>query len=259
MRKVKAAVLILAFLFLESQEGSALLLDMACGRSYSGTRTDRLVNPWMVSLIVNGEVKCRGSLIKSRFVLTAAHCVFTDEMHVHFGTTFSLDRRNPGEYCRLDPNCVRVDKKIVHSQFNNQTQQNDIAILRMQHAVQYSDIVRPICLLINGTWPAVDRFHSTGWSTTEARYRIIERIDRLNCSSKFNRQVDESQICVRSNACLGDSGSPMSARILHMGRYRTFQLGFIIYGLNSCAGLNVYTNVTYYMDWILNVLDNWWA
>ncbi|XP_039226420.1 serine protease grass [Drosophila yakuba] len=159
MRKVIAAVLILAFLCLESQEGSALLLDRACGRS----------------------------------------------------TAYLLD------------------------------------------------IVRPICLLINGTGPAVDRFHITDWGTTEARYRIIERIDRQNCSSKFNRQVDESQICVRSNACLGDSGSPMSARTLHMGRYRTFQLGFIIYGLNSCAGLNVYTNVTYYMDWILNVLDNWSA
>ncbi|XP_043659699.1 serine protease grass [Drosophila teissieri] len=276
MGKVIAAVLILGFLFLGSQEGSASLLDTECGmrglrhilKMHDGTENDRQANPWMVSLIVNGEVKCSGSLINDRIVLTAAHCVFNDEMHVHFGTTFSFDRRNPGvlqESCRADANCVRVDKKIVPSQFRErQHLQYDIALLRMQHAVQYSDVVRPICLLKNE--PAVARFHITSWGKTEEGYPLIprvlvtddvKRIDRQLCSRKFQWPVDESQICVRSktsNACRGDSGGPMSAEILHMGRYRTFQFGIISYGLGSCAGLNVCTNVTHYMDWIVSVL-----
>ncbi|EDV46740.1 serine protease grass [Drosophila erecta] len=279
MRKDIAAVLILTTLFLGSRRGSAFLLDMDCGRSlptrltpniYSGNRTDILANPWMVSVIVKGEAKCSGSLINHRFVLTAAHCVFNDQMQVHLGEFDPLNPGDCGAGARI-PNayCVRVDKKIVHAQFiQTQTQQYDIGLLRMQHAVRYSDTVRPICLVINESVAAIDRFQITGWGTTEEgnpifsrflKNTVVERIDRGRCSSKFQEQVDESQICVgswMSDTCRGDSGGPMSADILYSGRYRTIQFGIISFGLSSCAGLTVCTNVAQYMDWIWDVLNS---
>ncbi|EDX16720.1 serine protease grass [Drosophila simulans] len=279
MKKVIAALLILwASLFLGSREGSAFLLDAECGRSlrtrptwrsYIGSRTDALANPWIVSVIVKGEAKCSGSLINHRFVLTAAHCVFREAMQVHLG---EFDAWNPGQDCSSgarSPNayCVRVDKKIVPTGFGEtQAQRYDIGLLRMQHAVQYSGFVRPICLLINEPVAAIDRFQMTVWGTTAEGHRSIprvlkhavgERIDRGRCSLKFQQPVDESQICARTetnDACRGDSGGPISAEILYGGRYRTFQFGIISFGLSSCAGLSVCTNVTHYVDWIWDAL-----
>nr|AEO11981.1 CG14227-PB [Drosophila melanogaster]AEO11986.1 CG14227-PB [Drosophila melanogaster]AEO11989.1 CG14227-PB [Drosophila melanogaster]AEO11990.1 CG14227-PB [Drosophila melanogaster]AEO11991.1 CG14227-PB [Drosophila melanogaster] len=283
MKKVIAALLILfASLFLGSREGSAFLLDAECGRSlptnakltwwnYFDSSTDIQANPWIVSVIVNGKAKCSGSLINHRFVLTAAHCVFREAMQVHLG---DFDAWNPGQNCssgaRLsNAYCVRIDKKIVHAGFGKiQAQQYDIGLLRMQHAVQYSDFVRPICLLINEPVAAIDRFQLTVWGTTAEGFRSIprvlkhsvgDRIDRELCTLKFQQQVDESQICVHtetSHACKGDSGGPFSAKILYGGTYRTFQFGIIIFGLSSCAGLSVCTNVTFYMDWIWDALVN---
>ena len=58
--------------------------DVPCGQGNIGTRTARLIGgqnaiphefPWMVSISRKGGHFCGGTILNSRFVLTAAHCL----------------------------------------------------------------------------------------------------------------------------------------------------------------------------------------
>lgn len=44
-----------------------------------GVDAGELKNPWMALIKTNDEFICGGSVITNKFVLTAAHCMCTDE------------------------------------------------------------------------------------------------------------------------------------------------------------------------------------
>ncbi|EDX08362.1 GD25054 [Drosophila simulans] len=115
------------------------LLDSSCGTTRAGliplvtggASAAPFSNPWMVKVI--GAKLCGGSLITSRFVLTAAHCIVTTHMRVRLGDYYT---RFPGTICSPS-GCVptayelAVDTKIVHADFNAYLD-NDIGLLRME-------------------------------------------------------------------------------------------------------------------------------
>lgn len=78
-----------------------------------------------------------------------------------------------GAFSPSDPDAVSlsVDRNISHPSFNpaDGTLLNDIALLRLASPVQFTDIVRPICL------PDIDFYsydvcYATGWGQTSAAH-----------------------------------------------------------------------------------------
>ncbi|EDW92318.2 coagulation factor IX [Drosophila yakuba] len=274
MKFIATGLALLAYsIHLAEGGGFGQLLDPDCGtteegitdRIAGGKNADPLSNPWMV--YVMGKVKCGGSLITSRFVLTAAHCIVDSYMSVRLGEYDTQNQRkdcNRG-VCVLRAYTVEVDLKFIHSDYRD-VYKYDIALLRMKTAVQYSDYVRPICFLVNGHLEESTAFNITGWGNTNNNHTsqtlqtaMVYNVKLDFCSKKFTREVDESQICASNryeDACLGDSGGPLSARIARDGRSLTFQYGIISFGSEKCNSHTVYTNVTYYREWILSTIES---
>nr|XP_044250895.1 serine protease grass-like [Drosophila takahashii] len=147
----------------------------------------------------------------------------------------------------------------------------DIALLRMTHSVQFTDYIRPICLLINE--PVVGHFNDfkvTGWGQTDWRdssngSRILQTAtvihrNRSECSELIGINLDAYEICAgnsTSDSCKGDGGSPLSAELKYGPTSRVFQFGIVSYGTTFCQGPSVYTNVTHQMNWIKDtILEN---
>uniref|UniRef100_A0A8C2W6B5 Peptidase S1 domain-containing protein n=2 Tax=Chinchilla lanigera TaxID=34839 RepID=A0A8C2W6B5_CHILA len=103
--------------------------------------------PWMVSVRANDTHVCAGTLIASRWVLAVAHCVTQHD------TNYTVRAGSPW-IDRLTPTStdVQVLQVIVNPRYHPQRywswlgQADNIGLLKLQHALNYSKYVWPICL-----------------------------------------------------------------------------------------------------------------
>ncbi|XP_017072859.1 chymotrypsin-like protease CTRL-1 [Drosophila eugracilis] len=243
-------------------------------RIINGKAADLFSNPWMVIIIERGMMRCGGSLITPRFVLTAAHCRSETKRKLtvrlgEYDVNQAFDCSRLG--CIPRPKEINVTNAFVYRNFVN-FHRNDIALFKLETAVQYGDYIRPICLFV-GDAPRtaellknIRHFNSTGWGRTQQRTNspILQQItlthyDLSYCSSFFGRLMDNSKICVgsaTSSTCNGDSGGPLTAR-LQFGKDKLVVLfGVVSYGAAHCHGPTIYTSVVPYADWIESVVRN---
>lgn len=173
-----------------------------------------------------------GILISSCWVLSAAHC-FQERypphhLKVFLGRTYRLV---PGE----EEQTFEVEKYIIHKEFDDDTYDNDIALLHLKSdsltCARESASVRTICLpdaslqLPDWTECELSGYGKHESSSPFFSERLKEAHVRLYPSSRctsqhlFNRTVTNNMLCAgdtRSggdhtnlhDACQGDSGGP---------------------------------------------------
>ncbi|XP_016946466.1 spaetzle-processing enzyme-like [Drosophila biarmipes] len=261
-------------LFVGTKGGSAFLLDSDCGTSNPDHAPTIGIyeNPWMVKVLNKTYgFEFGGTLITSRFVLTAAHCISLEEMYVHLGD-FLVEEPGPDCFsglCVPRQYVISVDMKIVHSAFDVGQKSSNIGLLRMKSGVVYSDYVRPICLLVDEHLPPGSSFNSTGWGHDLSANNqsgeillkaILYNTNRSHCTLKYGKHADQSEICVGSNTvdtCKWRLGNLLSAEFAYGGKTLNFQIGLASYGSSKCStsgALLVYTNVTHYTPWIVDTI-----
>lgn len=253
-------------------------LDNAAPRIFGGDETEKDQFRWTVALDYNTPnikgVHCGGSLINTKYVITAAHCVAhvkVEELKLRLGEWDLENNPDCDEYDDCNPDVViaTISKIIIHPQYGKH--RNDIALLRLTEALpdNYTAHILPICLPLSTKFRH-DLFpnayvSAVGWRTTESelRSKLKMSVELVTTSLEectedlrdIDVQLNEMHICARfsqdqiRDTCYGDLGGPL--QIQQNGNY--YLIGVMSFG-PPCGRTSlpaVYTRITFYMDWIL--------
>lgn len=228
-------------------------------RIVGGQETEVNQYPWMALLLYSGRFYCGATLINDRYVLTAAHCVNgfnADRISVRL---LEHDRNTGAEAQSFDRKVLRV---VKHAGYSSATYNNDIALLRLESAVDFGATLRPVCLPTMGKSFTGSDGIVTGWGATQEHGDIATNLQEVHVPIMSNRdcrqtgygasRITDNMLCAGvkeggRDSCQGDSGGP-----LHVNNGTHQIVGVVSWG-EGCAKPNypgVYTRVNRYGTWI---------
>ncbi|CAF3846925.1 unnamed protein product [Rotaria magnacalcarata] len=215
-------------------------------------------HPWQVLLYNRGQF-CGASVLNRNWIITAAHCV-NGTKSKHLLVEFGIHDRY-----RIEPSRIaRTIKKVYPAYSGKSTRwMHDIALLQLYEPLVFNPFIRPICLsAAQDTVKQGERTLITGWGSTQGtgNFRYLHEVQvpiQSNDQCGLQGIRRETTLCAglcensTCDSCQGDSGGPMV--LLRHGRWHL--VGLISWGF-SCAGLGVYTKVSYYSEWILKTIHD---
>ncbi|XP_075703430.1 serine protease 55-like isoform X2 [Rhinoderma darwinii] len=217
--------------------------------------------PWMVSLQMDEDNFCGGSIISHWWILTASHClldVSVKKLQVLVGHTelkYATDR-------------VNVEKIIMHPQYSKTSGNNDIALLLLSFSLRFNKLIVPICLPSGRAYQPGDwkTCYVTGWGTTISGRMyfptVLKKVKILlysiNQCQDWMGSLTDNMLCAGiseggKDACQGDSGGPLVCRFFNTKTW--YQIGVVSWG-RGCGEPRkpgIYVVVSNYIEWIRNV------
>ncbi|XP_040195342.1 mast cell protease 1A-like isoform X2 [Rana temporaria] len=249
MRTVLSLLLIAAFL--------QTCLNV-CSGIIGGREAKPHSRPYMA--IVHSGKFCGGILIKDDWILTAAHCILTENK-----TTVTLGAHYGDQGSHLQ--IIDVKRSITHEHFNWTNYHNDIQLLQLANKAKLGKYVNYTVLpktyedVADGTV-----CETAGWGKTEHSRpadKLMEVnvtiLDRKQCSRKWKKyQITNEMLCTivgpeRKDVRKEDAGGPLICN----GVLR----GITSFGVFSCDQIgdaSFFSRLTEdYLCWIYKVVSKW--
>jgi len=240
-----------------------------CGVSSVGEKQGRVVGgqearpnefPFIVTLETgSGFVFCGGSILNSRWIITAAHCVVFNPPSAVFVRVGQHDIRSNAGTTRY-----AIEDILINGWIFNPDQ--DIALLRTTQPIQFNNNVQPVCPPPEPVGSYVgESSYTIGWGNLQnggpaaqtLQYIIMPIVTNQYCAQQTTgfglRAPTSKEICAGETPnptngvgpCNGDSGGPLALN--RNGRYHL--VGIVSWGYN-CIAPGVYGRVSEFMDWI---------
>ncbi|CAF0863992.1 unnamed protein product [Brachionus calyciflorus] len=257
--------------------------------------------------LVMGTGNCGGTLINRKTVLTTASCIkktFTAivknqtrtipvELNSYHANIESMYSVFVGVYNQISyminigqAKHVHVEKIIKHEQYDENTDDNDIAIIRLKERLELNEMVQLSCLPNkNENIDSYPNRHQLAWgagwgssfsggkggsgqsyfgSRPLKSYRLDiynnsmclpvakQSLDQLNNDVFCAGEVNVSLTGGKRGNCHGDYGSSLYVRENVTGVEKFVTAGLLSYneGCNIPYSPGLYTNVVRYLDWI---------
>ena len=254
-------------------------------RIVGGGRTNVREFPWIVSLQVQGTHVCGGSVILSRWILTAAHCTNVYDKPEDWSVLGGVSNSRDYSYIAQQ---TGISKIIQHTYFDPQTYDNDISLLYTNSKLRYDDRMQPVCV----PHPVHHKFTTAEMdpSDTEIDCYVagfgtiwaggppsgsllavsVPQVKNPTCNKWFydstggeaNGWITDTMICAgyeegRLDACQGDSGGPLSCilRTDSEDEHKDniwYIPGAVSWGMDCAKAKQpgVYTKIAKYYSWV---------
>ncbi|CAG7722094.1 unnamed protein product [Allacma fusca] len=233
--------------------------------------------PWIVSLKYKwDEHFCGGVIINRRYVLTAAHCfnqeaagsVKREYLEAVVGAT-NFETENPA----LTFGFERVS---IHPGYQSRDSSNDLALVRLDAEIPWSDTIRPACFADKYFRPEGSVGVVAGWGETEEGSQMtpsemnkakVPIIKNSQCDEWFSRanikwSPKDTQMCAGyceggPDSCKGDSGGPLMVQLENTeskNSVHSVVVGVVAAG-KGCGRRRlpgVYTRISHFVQWIHN-------
>merc|ERR1711962_1306577 len=245
-------------------------------RIINGQQADKNEWPWMASLrahVQKGHYKCGVSVIGSRWLITAAHCLANKDgsvtyedkdIKIYLGAhkTFPTQADNYETYS--------VEKFLVHEGWNtNGSYDNDIAVIKVSKKIDISQHT-PVCLPGGNEDFTGSKAMATGWGTNSYHFfnysalpqspDVLQEVSLTigGPSICTERPSGQGFLCADNSGaalCRGDSGGPLTVkdrkgRHTLVGVTSFIQMLKTVAGSKVCVGPGYFADVSFYRDWI---------
>lgn len=227
------------------------------GKIVGGKPTTIEAHPHQISLRLEGEHICGGSIISPTRILTAAHCVHPGAPPEIYSVLAGTANRTGGSGGQLRA----ITLFARHPDYDANTKVNDVAILQLEDPLIFSSNIRAIALPPQGEPTAEGaNVNVTGWGYLEwgsedlpiiLQVVAVPVVSNERCNVAYRGRITSEMLCAGfaeggRDSCDGDSGGPLVYEgVLH---------GVVSWGI-GCALPNipgVYARVSHFTNWIRN-------
>merc|ERR1712087_823297 len=223
--------------------------------------------PWVAALMSNGGQFCGGTLVASKYVVTAAHCMFLDQDATQAVAAADITvRLGEHDLASTTDTTILKDVKVKtimnHENYKPATGSldNDITVLELMEEVDLNTFT-PACLAQTTDATTFDGKNAWvyGWGTTSsggASSSVLLEVElpvvtKATCETAMGPMTD-GQICaggaLNKDACQGDSGGPLT----YESNGQHVLIGDVSYG-DGCGKegkYGVYGRISFYRTWI---------
>ncbi|KAJ1522497.1 hypothetical protein ONE63_001687 [Megalurothrips usitatus] len=230
--------------------------------------------PWHVAIYdvtINMEQVCGGSLISTKFFISAAHCFHDQEKPLPPTRYIAAFARTKRRAEVNEPNSQYREIKMIHFQRyegKKLNYANDIALVELSAAVDVTAWTLPVCVDWAGDQPQLDSGKLgmvVGYGSQperpsdDLRFAMLPYVDKEICRKAvpdalaiFNDQPDK--FCVGAvdgkTVSKGDSGGGMA----FASDRQWFLRGVLSVGSLRDTTYSFFTNVTTFIPWIAGII-----